>query len=48
MDKRSFLKTFALAGLAAPLTGSAMSKWIDAAAGSPLMCLPPPPSWISW
>ncbi|MBH2005599.1 MAG: aminotransferase class V-fold PLP-dependent enzyme [Sphingobacteriia bacterium] len=35
MDKRSFLKTFALAGLAAPLTGSAMSKWIDAAAGIP-------------
>lgn len=35
MDKRSFLKTFTLAGLATPLSGSALGKWIDTAAGIP-------------
>lgn len=35
MDKRSFLKTFTLAGLAAPLSSSALEKWMDSAAGIP-------------
>lgn len=35
MDKRSFLKTLTMAGLATPLSSSALGKWMDTASGIP-------------